>query len=191
MLSLSHRRWNLLLAGTLLAGLLFIAATRVRSQEPATLPGARGEVATTPAPLVNHPAPDFTLRDLSGAPVELAELRGQVVLINVWATWCPPCRAEMPAIQAVYEQQRDRGFTVLAVNVREDGPTVGAYMERSGLTFPALLDGDGAVSGAYRASVYPSSFFVDRDGVIRAVYRGPMARSVIAGTVEQLLAEEP
>lgn len=142
------------------AGALFIAATRVRPQEVAVLPGARATVATTPAPVVNHPAPDFTLRDPSGAPVQLAELRGQVVLINVWATWCPPCRAEMPAIQTVYEQYRGEGFTVLAVNIREDGATVSDFMAQNGLTFPALLDSDGAVSNRYQARVYPSSYFV-------------------------------
>jgi peroxiredoxin len=180
-----------LLAGTLIAGLLFIAATRVRPQEAAGVSAPREAVATIPAPVVNHPAPDFTLLDLTGAPVQLAELRGQVVLINVWATWCPPCRAEMPAIQTVYEQYRERGFTVIAVNIREDADTVRDFMAQNGLTFPALLDGDGAVSNLYQARVYPSSYFVDRAGVVRAVYRGPMARSVIAGTVEQLIAEAP
>lgn len=179
------------MVATCLAGALFIAATRVRPQEAAVLPGARAAVATTPAPVVNHLAPDFTLRDLSGAPVQLAELRGQVVLINVWATWCPPCRAEMPAIQTVYEQYRGEGFTVLAVNIREDAATISDFMAQNGLTFPALLDDDGAVSNRYQARVYPSSYFVDRAGVVRAVYRGPMARSVIASTVEQLLAEVP
>jgi cytochrome c biogenesis protein CcmG, thiol:disulfide interchange protein DsbE len=191
MLLLSRAQWNNALLATLVAGVLFIAATRVRPEVPATLPGVRGPIATTPAPQENHPAPDFTLVDLAGVPVQLIALRGQVVLVNVWATWCPPCRAEMPMIQAAYEQYRERGFVVLAVNLQEDAPTVARYMAQGGLTFPALLDRDGAVSNSYQARVLPSSFFIDRAGVVRAVYRGPMARSVIAGTVEQLLAEEP
>ncbi|NCC36279.1 MAG: TlpA family protein disulfide reductase [Chloroflexia bacterium] len=177
---------------TLVVGIGLIVLTRVRPDQPVALvePGA-SSVATTPAPREGHPAPDFTLLDLTGQPVQLADLRGQVVLINIWATWCPPCRAEMPMIQASYEQYRDQGFTVLAVNSGEDAATVAGYMDASGLTFPALLDRDGTVSNAYQARVMPSSFFVDRAGVIRAVYRGPLARSVIAGTAEQLLAEAP
>lgn len=191
MLVLSRTQWNIALAVTLLVGLAFIAATRVRPEIPAARLNERGAVVTTPAPRENHPAPDFTLLDLAGAPVRLSDLRGQVVLINVWATWCPPCRAEMPMIQAAYTQYHEEGFTVLAVNQREEPRTVAAYMTQSELTFPALLDRDGTVISAYQASVLPSSFFIDKAGVVRAVYRGPMSRSVIAGTVEQLLTEEP
>jgi cytochrome c biogenesis protein CcmG/thiol:disulfide interchange protein DsbE len=191
MLTLSVRHWNMLIAVVALSGSLFIATTRVRPEAPAATVRSRDAVEPSPAPRENHPAPDFTLADLSDTPVRLSDLRGQVVLVNVWATWCPPCRAEMPMIQAAYDRYRTQGFTVLAVNLREDARTVAAYMEQGGLTFPALLDRDGAVSNAYQSQVLPSSFFIDRAGVVRAVYRGPMARSVVAGTVEQLLSEEP
>ncbi|WP_240695605.1 TlpA disulfide reductase family protein [Candidatus Chloroploca sp. Khr17] len=187
-----RRQFDLLMLVTLVVGLGLIVLTRVRPDVPVALGEPGGpSVATTPAPREGHPAPDFTLLDLTGQPVRLADLQGQVVLINIWASWCPPCRAEMPMIQASYEQYRDQGFTVLAVNSGEDAATVAGYMDASGLTFPALLDQDGTVSNAYQARVMPSSFFVDRAGVIRAVYRGPLARSVIVGTVEQLLAEAP
>jgi thiol-disulfide isomerase/thioredoxin len=187
-----HRTtWNILLIAVLALGSLLIAATRVRPDAAAITSAPGAVVASAPAPLPNHPAPDFTLVDLAGVPVQLSDLRGQVVLVNVWATWCPPCRAEMPMIEAAYAQYRDQGFTVLAVNQREDAPTVAAYMQAGGYSFPALLDADGAVSGLYQALVLPSSYFIDRAGVVRAVYKGPLARSVIAGTVEQLLAEAP
>jgi cytochrome c biogenesis protein CcmG, thiol:disulfide interchange protein DsbE len=113
------------------------------------------------------------------------------VLINVWATWCPPCRAEMPAIQQAYEAYRDRGFIVLAVNLREDAVAITPFLEQHQLTFPILLDRDGQASAAYQAHALPSSFFVDRRGVIRAVYRGPIPPRVINGVVEQLLQERP
>jgi peroxiredoxin len=189
--TLNRNQWNILLVAVFVAGAFWIGATRVRPEAPPVLADARAPVAVQPAPRENHPAPDFTLTDLTGVPVRLSELRGQVVLINVWATWCPPCRAEMPTIQAAYEQYRAQGFTVLAINLREDAPAVARYLEQDGLTFPALLDSDGAVSSAYQARAIPSSFFIDRAGIVRAVYRGPMARGVIAGTVEQLLAEAP
>jgi len=114
-----------------------------------------------------------------------------VVLINVWATWCPPCRAEMPAIQQAYAEYHERGFTVLAVNQREDASAITPFLEQHGLTFPIMLDSDGQASAAYHTSALPSSFFVDRRGVIRTVYHGPMPPSVINGTIEQLLQERP
>jgi cytochrome c biogenesis protein CcmG, thiol:disulfide interchange protein DsbE len=185
--------WNALIAAVIVAGGAFVWASRVPPAEPvgvAARPAPR-EPATEPAPLPDHPAPDFTLATPRGEAVQLSALRGQVVLINVWATWCPPCRAEMPAIEAAYAQYHEQGFAVLAVNLQEDPGAVAAFMEEHRLTFPALLDSDGAVSANYQARVMPSSFFVDRSGVVRAVYRGPMPRSVIAGTVEQLLQEAP
>ena len=188
-MALSHRNWNILLTGVLLAGSLFIGATRVRSFQVGDAPAPASASAATPAPMPGRPAPDFTLATLDETTITLSELKGQVALINIWATWCPPCRAEMPVIQATYERYRDQGFTVLAVDLQEDPRTVADFMQRYGLTFPALLDRDGAVAATYRSSALPSSFFIDRGGVVRAVYRGPMPRSVLAGTVEQLLRE--
>jgi cytochrome c biogenesis protein CcmG, thiol:disulfide interchange protein DsbE len=184
-----HNRSNSLLLGVLIAGSLFIGMTRVRSSQIGNTPARAAESGVSAAPQPDHPAPDFTLASLDGSSVTLSELKGRVVLINIWATWCPPCRAEMPVIQSAYERYRDQGFTVLAVDLQEDPATVDAFMRRYGLTFPALLDRDGKVSVTYRSSALPSSYFVDHTGVIRAVYRGPMPRSVLTGTVEQLLAE--
>ena len=111
----SRRIWDLLLVATLLTGGAFIWVTRIAPGAPATTQ-APEPAATQPAPLVGHPAPGFTLIAIDGSQVALDDLRGQVVLINLWATWCPPCRAEMPAIQQAYERFRDQGFVVLAVN---------------------------------------------------------------------------
>jgi peroxiredoxin len=95
----------------------------------------------------------------------------------------------MPAIQAAYERYAPDGLAVVAVNAAEERGVVAAFLREHRLSFPAALDRDGHVSETYRANALPSSFFVDRRGVIRAIYRGPMSRSVISGTVEQLLAE--
>lgn len=189
MLAHSHRNWNILLTGVLLAGSLFIGGTRLRSNTGASTPAPQAASVVTVAPMPGYLAPDFTLTAVDGTTVTLSALKGQVALINIWATWCPPCRAEMPLIQATYDQYRDQGFTVLALDLQEDPQTVAAFMQQYGLTFPALLDIDGAVSSSYRSSALPSSFFIDRQGVIRATYRGPMPRSVLAGMVEQLLNE--
>ena len=189
--ALSQRQWNMVLVTVLVAGSLFIAATRVQPGSGAYSPAAQTDVLPEPAPLPNHPAPDLALPQLDGTPRTLRDLRGQVVLINVWATWCPPCRAEMPAIQQAYTAYRDRGFIVLAVNQREDATAIRPFLEQHGLTFPIVLDRDGQASATYQASALPSSFFVDRRGVIRTVYHGPMPPSVIDGTIEQLLQERP
>jgi peroxiredoxin len=189
MIAFTQRQWNWFFVAVLILGNLFIVATRVRPQRTTAAPTAASDGVMAPAPRADHPAPDFTLSSLDGTRVALSDLKGQVLLINVWATWCPPCRGEMPAIQAAYERYHDQGFTVAAVNFQEDPSAVATFMREHQLTFPALLDADGQVSRAYQAVSLPSSFFVDRRGVIRAVYHGPMPRSIIAGTVEQLLRE--
>jgi len=189
--TLRPRQWNMVLVAVLVAGSLFIAATRAQPSAGAYSPAAQTNVLDDAAPLPDHPAPDLALPQLDGAQRTLRDLRGQVVLINVWATWCPPCRAEMPAIQQAYAEYHERGFTVLAVNQREDASAITPFLEQHGLTFPILLDSDGQASATYQASALPSSFFVDRRGVIRTVYHGPLPPSVINGTIEQLLQERP
>jgi cytochrome c biogenesis protein CcmG, thiol:disulfide interchange protein DsbE len=189
MIMFTSRHWRWCFAGVLIMGSMFIVATRVQPPDTTAASAAVADVALTPAPLADHPAPGFSLANLNGTNTALIDLKGQVLLINVWATWCPPCRVEMPSIQAAYEQYHDQGFTVLAVNLQEDPAVVAAFMRDYQLTFPALLDRNGQVSRTYQAVALPSSFFVDRRGVIRAVYRGPMPRSTIVGTVEQLLQE--
>lgn len=184
---LSRASWNLLILAVFVAGILLIAASRVGLAAPLN------DSPVTPAGLAARadPAPAFTLLDTSGQPRSLADFRGQVVLINVWATWCPPCRAEMPTIQTVYAQRQPEGFAVLAVNQAEAPDAVASFMDAHGLSFPALLDRDGAVSRAYRANNLPSSFFVDRAGRLRVVYRGPLSRGVLESTVDLLLRERP
>jgi cytochrome c biogenesis protein CcmG, thiol:disulfide interchange protein DsbE len=189
MYAVNRRTWDVLLLLALLAGGGLVWAGRAQPLDASPIQPA--VAAAEAAPLPGHPAPDFALDTPDGRRLALSELRGQVVLVNVWATWCPPCRAEMPAIQAAYEQYRDQGFAVLAVNMREQPEDVRAFMAERGLTFETPLDSDGLVSAAYQARVVPSSYFIDRRGVIRTVYRGPIPHSAIAGTVEQLLAEAP
>lgn len=150
--------------------------------------------APPPSPREGFSAPDFTLEQVGGGSVTLADLRGQVVLINLWATWCPPCRAEMPAIEQVYRDLRDQGFVVLAVNTtfQDREADAAAFVAQYGLTFPVLLDRDGAVSNRYQLRGLPTSFFVDRQGVIRSVVvGGPMSETLIRSKVEDLLQEAP
>lgn len=134
-------------------------------------------------------APDFSLQDLNGETVKLSQFRGRPVLINFWATWCGPCRAEMPEIEAAYQTYRGQGFTVLAVDVQEPPEDVRAFAEELRLSFVPLLDTAGAVFDLYQVRALPTSYLVDRQGRISAVHLGPMTGEQIRGYVEGLLAE--
>ncbi|HIC90204.1 MAG TPA: redoxin domain-containing protein [Anaerolineae bacterium] len=169
----------------LVLGVIWISLSRV----PAKVAAVHND--HLPLPQRGFAAPDFTLETLDGQIVTLSGLRGQVVLINFWATWCPPCRAEMPAIQQVYERYRDQDFIVLAVNLQESDAQVAAFVGRLGLTFPILMDRDGDTFARYRVKALPSTFFVDQAGVIQNVtVGGPMSRAFIESQVASLLAKE-
>ncbi len=143
-----------------------------------------------PAPQQGFLAPDFELKTLSGETVKLSNLRGQAVLINLWATWCPPCRAEMQSIEKMYQEYKGRGFTVLAVNMthQDDPSAVLPFATKLGLTFPILLDESGTVAHAYQLQSLPSSFFIRRDGVINeVVIGGPMSEALLRTRIEEIL----
>ena len=146
----------------------------------AAIPG--GPTATpAPAPVVGAPAPDFTLNDLSGNQVTLSSFRGQVVLINFWATWCGPCLIEMPAIERRYEALKDKGFAVLAVDDDEAITDVSAFTHELDLTFLVLLDPGAMVNDLYRVRGLPTSFVVDREGVIQQLHIGLMTEEQLDG----------
>jgi peroxiredoxin len=117
-------------------------------------------------------APDFTLKSAEGHNLRLQEQRGQVVLVNFWASWCGPCRVEMPHLNKLYDKYRASGFTLLAVNI-DDDPLHGAKTaERWGLKFPVLLDADKRVSKLYDLGSMPATVLIDRDGKVRFLHRG-------------------
>ena len=123
------------------------------------------------APIEGARAPDFTLQNLDGQSASLSDLRGEVVLVNFWATWCGPCVEEMPTIEARYQQG---GFEVLAVDFDEPADLVSAFMEELGVDLPVLLDPDGVIQRLYQVRGYPTSFFIDEQGIIRILQIGPM-----------------
>jgi peroxiredoxin len=165
----------------LIAGLAWIGISSDVSRGAGELPAALH---------IGAPAPDFTLSTPAGESIRLSDLRGQAVLINLWATWCPPCRQEMPAIQRIYRDYRDQGFVVLAVNTtsQDDPFNIAPFVERYGLTFPVLLDETGEVSAAYNLRSLPTSYFIARDGTIRdVVVGGPMAEALLRARVEEIV----
>ena len=119
-------------------------------------------------------APDFTLRTMDGPNLRLQEQRGRVVLVNFWATWCGPCRQEMPHMNRLYEKYRASGFVLLGVNVDEDPHNAASVAAKLGVKFPVLLDTDKKVSRLYDLVTMPSTVLIDRDGRVRYVHRGYM-----------------
>lgn len=147
-----------------------------------------------PTPRKGFLAPDFSLETLEGGTISLSELRGRPVLINLWTSWCPPCRAEMPAMQKVYVAYQEKGFLILAVNITNQDKLADAvaFSETHGLTFPILLDVDGNVSRLYQLRSLPTSFFVDPQGIIKEVIiGGPMSEALLRIRIEQFFEEMP
>ncbi len=136
-------------------------------------------------------AEDFTVALLRGEPLKLSEQRGKPVMINFWATWCGPCREEMPAMERLYRGHRERGFVLLAVSVDTDASLVRPFLEQHKLTFPVALDSKMSLANAYRVRALPSSYLVDRDGNLAAVALGPRAwdNRVAHALVEGMLAQ--
>jgi tetratricopeptide (TPR) repeat protein/thiol-disulfide isomerase/thioredoxin len=121
--------------------------------------------------IVGRPAPDFTLKDLDGRDVQLTSLKGKVVVLDFWATWCGPCRLEIPIIERIYKQYGKKGVAVLGVNEQESGDIVRKYVERNKISYPVLLtSGDSSVIGAYGAHALPTVAVVDKNGIV-AAYR--------------------
>jgi len=143
-----------------------------------------------PAPQQRFLAPDFELKTPKGETIKLSDLRGQAVLVNLWATWCPPCRAEMETIEKIFQEYQDQGFTVLAVNMTyQDEPLeVMPFVSEHGLTFPILLDETGEMANAYQLKSLPSSYFINREGIItEVVIGGPMSEALLRTRVEGIL----
>ncbi|PJF46832.1 MAG: hypothetical protein CUN48_11795 [Candidatus Thermofonsia Clade 3 bacterium] len=144
-----------------------------------------------PAPMAppENPAPDFTLLDLDGQPVRLSQFRGQVVVLNFWASWCPACRAEARDFGDFAQRYRGRGLVVVGVNLREDAATARAFAEANGMDYPLLRDADGAVSRMYGVVGIPTTIFIDATGGMRARHVGVLNADQLADYIAPLLAD--
>jgi peroxiredoxin len=136
-------------------------------------------------------APDFTLKSLKGSNLKLSEFRGDVVMINFWATWCGPCRQEMPILNDLYLKYRDQGFTLLGVNVEKNQSKAAKMIRDLRVVFPVLFDADNKVSKLYNVDSMPSTILVDRDGKMRYLHRGYKtgAEDEYVRQVRELMAE--
>jgi peroxiredoxin len=152
------------------------------SDSPAPVPAA-----VSAGPQVGDQPPDFNLDTIDGATVSLADLADQSVILNFWATWCPPCREELPMLEAI----RSDEVTILAIAVREPPEKVSAFAADLGLDLPILLDPGGKVSEIYQVRGLPTSLFVDRNGVVAARHIGPLDQEALAGYLELLMTAAP
>jgi len=136
-------------------------------------------------------APDFALAARDGGKVRLADLKGQVVMINFWATWCGPCRQEMPLLAQLNTKYEPLGFTLLGVNVEPDSAAAVTWLKSMPVTFPILFDTDSAVAGSFGVEGMPSTVFVDRKGQVRYIHRGykPGDEAKYADMIRSLVKE--
>lgn len=173
--------WSL----TIIAILLLGSAWILQSREPveAFIP----DDETVSAPAVGFLAPDFTVPTLSGESFTLSDQRGRPVVINFWATWCPPCRAEIPFFQAAARKYNGQ-VSVVGVDDGEPAALVASFVNEMGMAYPIPLDEDSAVSRAYRVNSLPTTFFVDAEGVVQDIHIGIISQAVLEERINRLLA---
>jgi thiol-disulfide isomerase/thioredoxin len=175
----------LLLAGVAIVGAIYLIESR-GDAESAGEALAIGGMAVGPPPKVGEVAPELSLTTPGGELVALAQLRGKPVLVNFWATWCPPCRAEMPDLDDVAREQASTGLTVLAINLQEEPAVVSGYLRTLGVSVTPLLDPTGAVFRQYRVAGLPTTVSIDREGIVRDVHVGPLTRRGILARVAKV-----
>jgi len=178
----SRFAWAILLVGIALLGFGWIAMSQESAVELAETEGL------TEAPIAGYLAPQFTLNTTAGEEVNLIDYRGQPVVLNFWATWCPPCRAEVPHFQESSIKYNGQAV-ILGVDQGEPDSIVRDFGASFGLSYPLLLDQDSAVNRQYGVAALPTTIFVDSNGIVREVFTGIINRAVLEERIERLLAE--
>ncbi|MDO8616678.1 MAG: redoxin domain-containing protein [Dehalococcoidia bacterium] len=157
---------------------------------PTDLPAGMAPAGTDVAPQPGALAPDFLLEQLTGGELRLSDLRGRPVVLNFWATWCAPCRKEMPQFVQAYDRYQDQGLVIVAVNLQEGKGIVRPFADDFGIKFPIAIDRDGEVGDRYRLLGLPTTFFIGRDGVVRSVFTGPFLEKQRGTNVQSAIAED-
>ena len=171
-------------------GLILIAASVLLFKRNAGAQTIPTDLSAVPAK-ANFPAPEVTLTDTRGESHSLRDYRGQVVLINLWATWCPPCKAEMPTLQAFYDKYREEGFTIIAINDGDPIEDVLQFEKDYQLSFPIWLDPKYyATEQAFKTMNLPSSFVIDRAGTVRLMWVGAISRKMLDEYVIPIIKEQ-
>ena len=168
--------------GFLALGISFILLT-----DPYTI-ASNQDFSTVPVQ-VDYPAPELNLTTLGGDPVSLSDYRGSVVLVNLWATWCPPCREEMPTLQAFYEKYRSKGFVLIAIDQGETLQQVNPFVIELKLTFPVWLDTGSEAGRVFETMNLPSSYVIDRTGRVRLMWIGGISKKNLEKYVPDVIKE--
>jgi peroxiredoxin len=184
-------RRNQLVVGAVSLAVILIAAAFVGVNSGWDSIG-QGGINRTLLPKVGQSAPDFTTEDVFGNPVSLSQFKGQPVWLMFWGSWCPPCRAEFPDIQAAYSQLESKGIRMLGVSLRESPVDAAAYAGRNGATFLVLSDPDEADTGAaYPILNFPTHIFIDKDGIVRSVILEDMDEEQALAEASRVLEGDP
>lgn len=170
--------------GFIAIGIMFL----MLSDETANASASTVDFSTVPSK-VNYPAPDLSLTDLDGKPVSLVDYRGQVVLVNLWATWCPPCREEMPTLVDFYNKYRSLGFVLIAIDQGETAELVKPFVTEFALPFPVWLDMESLAGREFNTMNLPSSYVIDRDGQVRLMWIGGISRKNLEAYVPKIITE--
>lgn len=166
------------MTGTMIQGLtgklgILLACILLLAMGPGTPSGGTGAVASFDIEgMVGREAPEFTLKDVNGKSVPLSAFRGKVVLLNFWATWCPPCKAEMPSFQKLFQAERNRGLEVVAISTDKSVKDVRDYLSKNRFDFTVLVDDNAKVRNLYRVFSMPTTYLIDRKGVIAEKFMG-------------------
>ena len=169
-----------------------LAITKVEnSKENTTTPSAESKTEIEPTSVESAapdktPALDFKLKDLDGKEVSLSDFKGKKVFLNFWASWCPPCKAEMPDIEKLYNETKDSDLVILAINLGESKKDVTSFLENNKYNFPVLLDSDQTIAQQYNVQYIPTSFFIDEDGNIIKTKTGPMTLEEMKSYISEL-----
>jgi len=173
--------WIIITALAAILGSLWIGMTRVQAS-------AINPTGRPPSPELGFPTPDFTLQTLDGKAIRPGDFAGKPLLINFWATWCGPCRAEIPALELASQQYRDRAG-ILGINVQEPPALVAPFVTEFEMTYPVALDAQAEIAHAYRVRAFPTSFFVNAQGIIVQIEAGAISDALILKRLGDLAGE--
>jgi peroxiredoxin len=180
--------WGMALLGFGLLALGVASAIWLSGPGAQQVLAGEGFISTIPAE-VEFNAPELNLQDLQGNPVALSDFRGNIVLVNNWAVWCPPCKAEMPALQAYYEAHREQDFVLIAIDAGDPKSKVIEFTEQYGLSFPVWLDARSEALAAFHNDALPSSYVIDRQGMVRYAWTGAINLPSLEKYITPMLEE--
>ncbi len=180
------QRWVLFQSIVIILSLLWLSFSVLTAQH------AQAEVIQIPQK--GFSAPNFSLLDTQGQELQLEDFQGQAIILNFWATWCPPCKAEMPDLQNVFIQKQYSGVVVLGVNRtdQDNSLELDRFLESYGITFPVLLDSSGEIAKIYNISALPTTYFIRPDGIIhKVIVGGPLPQALLLAEIQQMIQESP